>query len=70
MSEALKKYIASNQRWACKSCKTMLSYAYEIDHIIKREFGGSNDIENLQALCRDCHGKKSFLEQCKYFHEY
>lgn len=27
----------------------------EIDHIIPRSLGGTNDLKNLRILCRDCH---------------
>jgi 5-methylcytosine-specific restriction endonuclease McrA len=26
------------------------------------EYGGSNHIDNLVALCRECHGKKTTIE--------
>jgi len=54
-----KKYIGSQQGWRCKICKKQLDYTYEVDHIISLEDGGNNDINNLQALCRNCHGKKT-----------
>jgi len=32
---------------------------YEIDHIVELADGGSNSEDNLQALCRSCHGVKT-----------
>lgn len=32
---------------------------YEIDHILEKSIGGSNDTTNLQALCHSCHGLKT-----------
>lgn len=62
VSETKKKYVASSQNWLCKHCKKMLPAWFEVDHVEKLEHGGSNDITNLEALCRDCHGKKTALE--------
>jgi 5-methylcytosine-specific restriction endonuclease McrA len=36
--------------------------ACEVDHIVSRRSGGSNEYTNLQALCRDCHARKSSAE--------
>ena len=36
---------------------------YEVDHIIALYKGGSNELNNLEALCRNCHGKKTFMEK-------
>jgi len=32
---------------------------YEIDHIKELANGGSNDVPNLQALCKSCHSVKT-----------
>jgi len=65
VSDQLKKIVASQQRWNCKKCKNILDATYEVDHIIALEDGGSNHIQNLQALCRNCHGKKTMEDNIK-----
>lgn len=61
VSETKKKYVASNQNWSCGHCKQQLDATFEVDHIIELQNGGSNEITNLVALCRNCHGKKSMM---------
>jgi len=59
VSETKKKYVAANQDWKCGHCNYQLDHTYEIDHKIRLEYGGGNDVNNLIALCRNCHGKKT-----------
>lgn len=63
VSESKKKFIASNQKWKCSHCQNLLDNTYEVDHIIALYKGGSNELNNLEALCRNCHGKKTFMEK-------
>lgn len=65
VSEQLKKMVAANQEWRCLKCGQMLDATYEVDHIMALEDGGGNEITNLQALCRNCHGKKSMNDNIK-----
>lgn len=30
----------------------------EADHIVSWKFGGTDDVENLTTMCRDCNGRK------------
>ena len=62
VSETKKKYVAASQNWHCKHCQKQLPAWFEVDHVKKLEYGGSNNIDNLEALCRDCHGKKTAFE--------
>jgi len=62
VSETKKKYVASMQDWKCGECKEKLNAWYEIDHKKRLEYGGTNDVDNLVALCRECHGKKTAME--------
>ena len=62
VSETKKKYVASSQEWKCGHCKSQLDHTFEIDHKVRLEYGGGNDVQNLIALCRNCHGKKTASE--------
>lgn len=59
VSETKKKYVAANQEWKCGHCNNQLDHTFEIDHKLRLEYGGGNDVNNLIALCRNCHGKKT-----------
>jgi len=62
VSETKKKYVASMQDWKCKHCKKTLTAWFEVDHVKRLEHGGTNDVSNLVALCRECHGEKTAFE--------
>lgn len=62
VSETKKKFVAARQNWCCGDCKNQLSAWFEVDHTVRLENGGSNHIDNLVALCRECHGKKTAME--------
>ena len=62
VSETKKKYVASQQNWKCGDCDEQLNAWFEVDHKIRLEHGGGNDVQNLVALCRECHGKKTAME--------
>jgi hypothetical protein len=62
VSETKKKFVASQQNWRCGQCNSQLNHTYEIDHKIRLEYGGSNEVDNLVALCRNCHGEKTAKE--------
>ena len=62
VSETKKKYVASMQNWKCGECSAQLNAWFEVDHRMRLEYGGSNEVSNLVALCRECHGKKTAME--------
>ena len=66
VSETKKKYIAASQNWICKDCNKQLPAWFEVDHVIALHYGGSNEIDNLVALCRDCHGKKTAMDRLNH----
>ena len=63
VSEARKKAVAASQGWKCSACNNVLSATYEVDHIIELQDGGSNEVDNLTAMCRNCHGDKTLRER-------
>ena len=62
VSETKKKFVASRQNWKCGHCDKQLTAWFEVDHKMRLEYGGSNHIDNLVALCRECHGEKTTME--------
>lgn len=63
VSETKKKYVAANQNWICKKCNEKLEATFEVDHVIELQDGGTNNVDNLVALCRNCHGKKGMFRK-------
>ena len=59
---SIRNEIAERQLYHCGSCKNDLGAHYHIDHIVARQFGGDNCLENLMALCYECHVAKSVKE--------
>ena len=63
LNQTTKKVVAANQKWNCNMCNNILDASYEVDHINPLYNGGTNEITNLQALCRNCHGKKTIYDK-------
>lgn len=47
---------------ACYKCGGL---ATEVDHIVAKGLGGSNDASNLAAICTGCHGPKSAADNAE-----
>jgi 5-methylcytosine-specific restriction endonuclease McrA len=62
VSETKKKFIAYKQNWKCGKCNKLLNAWFEVDHKVRLEYGGDNQLDNLIALCRECHGEKTAME--------
>ena len=62
VSETKKKYVASQQNWTCIKCDQTLNHTFDVDHKVRLEYGGTNEVSNLEALCRECHGQKTSFE--------
>ena len=62
VTERVKKIVAARQKWLCIACSNTLDATYQIDHVTPLWRGGTNDSDNLQALCPNCHAAKTQLE--------
>lgn len=54
----------------CENCGDRAS---DVHHLVFRSQGGTNEIENLMGLCRECHNEAhnsvSYNEKLKIIHE-
>lgn len=62
-------YIKGRQIDICDyiHCEVCGSTAVDIHHITHKSQGGSDEYENLIALCRGCHNKAHNKAGCKEF---
>ncbi|PVZ89992.1 HNH endonuclease [Serratia sp. S1B] len=57
----LKQSVHERDLWTCCQCGRV-TMDLECDHIINKAQGGTDDMNNLQSLCKDCHSKKTIKE--------
>jgi 5-methylcytosine-specific restriction protein A len=52
--------VAVDQQFKCQRCGCVwLPWRDQVDHDVPLEQGGSNDDDNLNLLCNDCHTAKT-----------
>jgi 5-methylcytosine-specific restriction protein A len=59
-----RKYILTRDNGLCIPCQKRGKFtpATEVDHIIPKAKGGSDDHDNLQSICTQCHNEKTIKE--------
>ena len=57
----IRREVLDRDGWRCQACGK--PGRLEVDHILPLHLGGTNDLGNLQALCRGCHISKSSAER-------
>ena len=62
VAKSLKIDVAERQGWLCKWCSEELEDTFQVDHVRPLWHGGDNQPINLQALCPNCHARKSKYE--------
>ena len=52
----------------CRACALAgwVTAASEVDHIVPRKAGGSEERANLQPLCKPCHARKTAIEDGRW----
>lgn len=61
LTPAKEKIIAAAQDYKCAICRVILPSTWELDHKIELWQGGTNELDNFQVLCPNCHRKKTQL---------
>lgn len=59
LTQLVKKKVAASQQWKCKACFKLLDECFEIDHVVCKKDGGTDNVSNLQAMCPNCHRRKT-----------
>jgi 5-methylcytosine-specific restriction protein A len=62
--ERLREQVMRRDMRLCQPClrKNRVTPAHAVDHIIPKAKGGTDDLDNLQAICRSCHLDKTMRD--------
>ena len=63
LSAHTKRIVAARAKWRCEACGGLLDEDYEIDHLVPLHLGGTDALDNLQALDGRCHRRKTVREE-------
>ena len=54
--------VMTRDNWTCRVCGSRDRDALQTDHVMPRSLGGSDRLENLQALCGVCNNRKMQID--------
>lgn len=59
--DKLRRDVLQRDCGLCVPCKARghVTTATQVDHITPKADGGTDDLSNLQAICRECHDAKT-----------
>ena len=65
--DKLRKVALRRDKHLCQDCrdKGRVVPATQVDHVTPKAKGGTDDLDNLRSLCRDCHDAKTALDNGK-----
>lgn len=60
----LRKAVMDRDSWLCQTCKRAGKHrlATQVDHVKPLAQGGTDDPDNLEAICDPCHARKTGRE--------
>lgn len=53
------KIMGARQQWKCIECRNLLSDNFEVDHRVPLFDDGPDCLENMDAICQECHALKT-----------
>lgn len=59
----LRDQILIRDCYTCQACRRVDANGMEVDHKVPLSKGGTDDPDNLQCLCVECHERKSSAER-------
>lgn len=61
---AARRAVAARQNWRCAVCRACLLRVgtFDVDHVVPRSLVPTDDPSALQALCPNCHARKTRAE--------
>lgn len=57
--------VAAAQEWRCSACDVLFKALWHVDHVLPLADGGADTLDNMQALCADCHMDKTADENMR-----
>ena len=63
--EATRLAVLIRDKWQCQMCGRVCGGKWEahVDHVLRKAWGGGEEMESLQTLCQSCHSRKTHREQ-------
>jgi 5-methylcytosine-specific restriction enzyme A len=62
--DKLRKEVMARDQRLCQPClrNGLVIAAHAVDHIVQKAAGGTDELTNLQAICRACHIDKTMTD--------
>lgn len=63
--QKLRELVIRRDKGLCQECLRLgfVTAGSDVDHILSKAKGGTDDLSNLQLLCKECHKKKTQEEK-------